>query len=77
MATLDMHMSEATMNSAASLLDNLKIKWVVRKFNEEIGEGEAMKKGPWGEHGHEVDGRCQRILGEMLPLEVNGIYLGV
>jgi hypothetical protein len=75
MATLDMRMSEDTVNFAASLLDDLKIKWVVHEVNEETGEGEPMEKYPWGAHEQEADGQlgCQWILeGEILPLEVNG-----
>ena len=63
MATIDMPMSEATLNFTSSLLDDLKIKYLVRKVNKETGEG-TLEKYPWGEKEHEADGQpgCQRIL---------------
>mmetsp|Transcript_8052 Transcript_8052/g.12608 ORF Transcript_8052/g.12608 Transcript_8052/m.12608 type:complete len:402 (-) Transcript_8052:1315-2520(-) len=79
MATIDVPMSEVTMNFTSSLLDALKIKYFVRKVNKEIREG-RMKTYTWGEKEHEADGQpgCQQILEkEILPLDFDGDSLGI
>ena len=45
MASVDMPMSEATLDFSASLLSDLKIKHVMRQVNMKAGEGQ-MKKYP-------------------------------
>ena len=79
MATVDVPMSEVTMNFTSSLLGALKIKYFVRKVNKEIGE-ERMETYTWGEKEHEADGQpgCQQILEkEILPLDFDGDLLGI
>ena len=79
MATVDLAMSEATVDFAATLLEDMNIKFHVHKVNEDSGEGK-LPQYRWGEKESESDGQagCQHILQkEMLPLTVDGEDLGM
>jgi len=74
MKTIDVPMSEATMDFTKSLLDALSIRFNVYKVNTGVVDG-PMQTYQWGEKEHEQDGQagCQKILGKDLPLGY-GIY---
>ena len=79
MATVDRPMSEATVNFASSLLEDMKINVYVHKVNEDTGGGE-LQQYHWGEKESESEGQpgCQQILqGEMFPLSVDDDELGM
>jgi len=79
MNTIDVPMSEATMDFTTSLLEVLNIRYNIHKVNTGVVEGQ-MQTYQWGEKEHEQEGQpaCQNILeNEILPLEIDDFLYGI
>ena len=79
MNTIDVPMSEVTMNFTKDLLDDLNVRYNVHQVNSGVVGG-SIQRYQWGEDENERDGQpaCQNILeNEILPLKIDGKFYGI